>query len=273
MTTRGRRRFLYLPSAVLICLEAVLFPAALVLAAVITVVELSTEVILAAAVAYAAAGLVSMSALRLYTARGSSFPGLILRIGLALGVTAFLSSQLYDFVSKLAAASSILAATTIIAFVTIGVIRLIFDCMRNHEARQRVVLVLGAGGRASEIDRLRRRADRQGFVVLGYVVIARDQFTAVAPQLRVDVRENLLAYCQQHGVEEIVAAMDDHSHGFPLTQVNKCRDAGIAITSLGAFIERETGGIRLDALERSTRAHAGAGDRSIYGTESETISP
>jgi FlaA1/EpsC-like NDP-sugar epimerase len=156
--------------------------------------------------------------------------------------------------------------------VTSAVIRVTFDCLRNHEARQRAVLVLGAGKRAADIARLRRRADRQGFVVLGYVATAGDQFTAVAPRPRVDAHDNLLTYCQQHGVAEIVAAMDDHRHGFPLAQVNKCRDAGIAITTLGAFLERETGGIRLDALERSTTAPAKTDDLAIYRRNSITQS-
>lgn len=245
---------MYLPSVALICLEVVLFLGAPVLGAAIATVELSTGSTVVVAVAYAAAALVSMSSLRLYTARRSSFPGLVLRIGLALGLTAFMAAQLYDFVPKLAAASSILPLATIITFVPLLGIRILFDCIREHEARQRVVLVLGAGSRATEIARLRRRMDRPGFVVSGYVVTTGD----------------LLAYCRQQRVEEIVVAMDDHRDGFPLAQVNKCRDAGIAITGCGAFLERETGGIRFDALERSTPARASACDRAIYPAESIT---
>ena len=90
--------------------------------------------------------------------------------------------------------------------------------------------------------------------MLGYVATSGDRSFAITPRLRVDVCDNLLAYCRRHGVEEIVVAMDDARHGFPLAEANKYRDAGIAITGLGAFLERETGGIRLDALKRGTSA-------------------
>lgn len=271
MAIRGRRRLMYLPSVLMICLEAVLFPGTLVLGATISTVELSSGLILVAAVTYAAASLVSMSALRLYTARRSSFAGVILRVAVALAMAAFISSQFYDFVPRLAAASSILAAITIVTFVTTVSIRIAFDCIWDREAQARVVLVLGAGSRAAEIARLQRRADRQGFVVMGYVVTAADQVTAVAPHLRVNVRENLLAYCQRHGIEEIVAAMCNRRHGFPLHEVNECRAAGIAVTGLGAFIERETGRIRLDALGYFSRASSRL--NLVSSLKSEIISP
>jgi FlaA1/EpsC-like NDP-sugar epimerase len=258
------RRFMYLPSAVLICMEAASFLGAFLLGAAITVAELSIDSVSVAAVAYAVASLVSMSSFRLYTARRSSFPSLLLRIGLALGMAVFLSSQLYDFVPKLAAANSVLTSAAIITFVTVVAIRVTFDCIRDLEERQRIVLVLGAGRRAADIACSRRLADRQGFIVMGYVATSSDQFTAVSPRMVVDVQENMLAYCQRHGVEEIVVAVDNHRHGFPLTQVNRCRDAGIAIIGVGAFLERETGGIRLDALERGPSASGTADDRSVY---------
>jgi len=251
MATRGQRRFVYLPSAVLICLEAASLLAAFLLGAAITVTGLSIEGILVAAMVYAAASLASMSVLRLYTARRSSLPGLMLRVGLALGMTAFICFRLYDLVPRLATAGAILPAAAVVTFVTVLAIRIAFDCIWERQAL-RVVLVLGAGRRAADVARLRRRADRQGFVVLGYVATSGDRSFAITPRLRVDVCDNLLAYCRRHGVEEIVVAMDDPRHGFPLTEANKYRDAGIAITGLGAFLERETGGIRLDALKRGT---------------------
>lgn len=258
MPKSPHRRSGYLPSALLVSLETVLFLGAPLLAAAlhfkilhIESGEMSRAVILPAAAVYAAASLVSMFALGLYTSRRSSFPGLLLRIGLALAIATFASMQLLEHIPALAVGGALLAATTAIAFLVSVAIRITFDCIQDHEASPRVVLVLGAGTRAAAIARLRRRADQRSFTVSGFVVMPGDQPDGIAAEMRLDVRDDLLAYCEQQGVEEIVIAMDDHRHVFPLARVNECRDAGIAITSLGAFLERETGGIRLDALESS----------------------
>jgi FlaA1/EpsC-like NDP-sugar epimerase len=235
-------------------LEAVLSLVALWVAAALYVsaarvtLEMSTGMIASAAAVYAGASLASMFALGMYTSRRSSFPGLALRIGLALAMAAFVSAQLYELIPGWVAGSALLATASGITFTVSMAIRVTFDCIRHHEAHPRGILVLGAGRRAAEIACLRRRSDRHGFVILGCVVTAGDQFSAVASDLRVEMREDLLTYCQQQGVEEIVIALDDHRRGLPLAQVNECRDAGIAIMGLGAFLERETGGIRRDAF-------------------------
>jgi FlaA1/EpsC-like NDP-sugar epimerase len=201
MATRSSyRRLTHLPTAVLICLEAVIFLLAPVLGVVISAATLSTEALAVAAVAYAVASLVSMAAFRLYAARRSSFPGLVLRVGLASTLSALISSLLYALVPKLADVVSILAAATMFTFVATLAIRIAVDCIWDRDER-RVVLVLGSGGCAAELARLRRSADRQRFVVL-----------------RVDVREDVLAYCQENGVEEIVVATDDQRH-----RVKVCR--------------------------------------------------
>jgi sugar transferase (PEP-CTERM system associated) len=52
-------------------------------------------------------------------------------------------------------------------------------------------------------------------------------------------------------IDEIIVAMDDRRQQFPLTELLECRLAGIAVTDLSTFLERETGKIHLDILTPS----------------------
>jgi len=65
------------------------------------------------------------------------------------------------------------------------------------------------------------------------------------------VTGSLLAYCEEHSVDEIVVAMDDRRRGFPMEQLLECRLEGVEVIELVTFLERETGKVRLDVLNPS----------------------
>ncbi|MET0534165.1 MAG: hypothetical protein ABW171_08060 [Steroidobacter sp.] len=247
MPTHARRPSMYLPSALLLSLEAALFLGVAIFALAVHT-ELPPAIILFMAATHAITALAAMSSINLYSSRRSSFPGLMLRIGLALGMAAFISALIQSLTP--AGGHAFVAATTVITFLASMTIRATFDCIREPEAAPRRILVLGAGHRAAQIARLRRYPwDRQSFELLGYVPAANDQANGIAAELCVDVREDLLAYCKRQNVEEIVIAMDDRRQGLSRARLKECRAAGIGIIHLGAFLEREVGGIRYDALD------------------------
>jgi sugar transferase (PEP-CTERM system associated) len=52
-------------------------------------------------------------------------------------------------------------------------------------------------------------------------------------------------------VDEVVVAMEDRRRYFPLRELLECRLAGVDVTELLTFLERETGRVRLDVLNPS----------------------
>ena len=52
-------------------------------------------------------------------------------------------------------------------------------------------------------------------------------------------------------MDEVVVAMDDRRRGFPMPELLECRLAGIDVTELLTFLERETGRVRIDVLNPS----------------------
>ena len=112
------------------------------------------------------------------------------------------------------------------------------------------VLVYGAGRQAQSIANLKRRSDRMGFAVVGYLPSGGETRSIPDGQV-VDCGSDLLGFCERHDVDEIVVAMDDRRQAFPLRELLHCRINGIDVLELVSFLERETGAVRLDVLNPS----------------------
>ena len=63
-----------------------------------------------------------------------------------------------------------------------------------------------------------------------------------------DRRGDFSSLCGRFDVTEIVVAMDDRRRGFPIPELLECRLAGVDVTELLTFLERETGRVRIDVL-------------------------
>ena len=130
------------------------------------------------------------------------------------------------------------------------------------------VLVYGAGERAASISRLRRRADKRGFRVVGYV--PEDQSPPVVPEEKVLRNgDRLVDLVRYHKAEEIVVAMDERRKSLPVDELLQCRLAGIEISELMGFLERETGKLPVDALSPSWLIFGGGFRRDFMRRFSE----
>jgi len=215
---------------------------------------------------------VAMAAMGLYNSRQRArLAGLLARVGASvLGGAMVIAVVVYMF-PALHIARGALLFSTLIAFASVAVVRILFDLMVDDDVFKRRVVVYGAGRRANSIAKLRRRSDRRGFVIVGYVPADGDDLS-VMPQGERAGSDDLLGYCRTHRVDEIVVAMDDRRRRFPMDQLLECRLEGVEVNELVTFLERETGKVRLDLLNpswmifaegfRQGRAH-GALERSF----------
>jgi sugar transferase (PEP-CTERM system associated) len=143
-----------------------------------------------------------------------------------------------------------LATSTALALVALAVTRIGFNFMVDEALFKRRVIVYGCGKNAAPISRLRRRSDRRGFELIGFVQ-PEGESIAVASNLIIEKRGSLADLCIQHDAAEVVVAMDDRRRGFPILELLDCRLAGIDVTELLTFLERETGRVRIDVLNPS----------------------
>ena len=131
-----------------------------------------------------------------------------------------------------------------------GLLRWLLYRLVDEDLFKRRVLIYGAGNRAAAIARLRRRSDRRGFLVVGFVR-SHGECSELPTQQLMDVENGLIAHCRTHRVDEVVVAMDDRRRGFPISDLLECRFLGVEVTELLTFLERETGRVKLDVLNPS----------------------
>jgi sugar transferase (PEP-CTERM system associated) len=120
--------------------------------------------------------------------------------------------------------------------------------LAGEQVFKKRVIVYGAGRRAATLIQKQADGNLGGFTTIGFVPAVGDEPSAVSTERRIELRSSLLEHCRGHEVTEIVVAMDDGRAGFPFEAFLECRLAGIAVSDLTEFLERETGKVRIDLV-------------------------
>lgn len=195
--------------------------------------------------------LIMMTALGLFSVRQRfGMAGALLRITISVFIGGIVATLLLRLWPDLWLPRSVGVKATLLTWALVSAVRLAAGRLLDDDRLKPSVLVVGTGRRAVSISQLRRRSDRRGFVVAGYVSIPGEP--ALVPGERIlGSQESLLQCAKKRDVDEIVVAMDDRRNNFPLRELLACRLAGIKVTELVAFLERETGKVYLDVLNPS----------------------
>ena len=177
-------------------------------------------------------------------------PGLIVRVVAAVSAGVAATALFFFLVPDLWIGRGVLGFAAFGAFAVVTGVRLAFRPLADAAAFRRRILVYGAGTRAATIARLRRRSDQRNFLLVGYVQCQYEPVTVPYERL-LSAKDGLPALCQRNYVEEVIVAMDDRRCAFPLRELLECRLAGIDVTELLTFLERETGRVHIDMLNPS----------------------
>jgi len=158
----------------------------------------------------------------------------------------------------------VLGMALAIGFIATAAFRALFMRLVELEALKRRVIVLGAGQRAAQIhNRMRRRSDRRGFCLLGYVQGPNENILVPA-ELLLDTRESLAGYARRVKLDEIVVGVDDRRGSLPMDDLLACRQLGVQITDLTTFVEREAGRVQLTMLDPSWLVFSGGFNASPF---------
>lgn len=176
--------------------------------------------------------------------------GVMARVLVALIVSSCATAALFYVVPSLYLGRGVAALALLLVLCGVITSRLVFARVAQEDIFKRRVLVFGAGSAASAIAGLRRSSDRHAFSLAGFVQAPAEE--RVVPVERVlDSGGDLCRLCYRLGITEVVLAMDDRRRGFPIPELLECRLAGIEVTELLTFLERETGRVRIDVLNPS----------------------
>lgn len=194
----------------------------------------------------------SLAALGLYQPRlRESWFGLLARQGVGFVVGSCLLALLYYVVPQLYVGRSAFGLAVVIGFVLIAIGRVVFMRVVDVEALKRRVLVIGSGRRAAMIiDRMRRRVDRRGFKVVGFLTVE-GEAPRVPENLLLESNESLSDCVTRLQINEIVVGPDNRRGTLPMEELLYCKQRGVTVTDLVTFFERELGKVKLDLVNPS----------------------
>ncbi|MEM1433790.1 MAG: TIGR03013 family XrtA/PEP-CTERM system glycosyltransferase [Pseudomonadota bacterium] len=210
---------------------------------------------------FAIISFVCMSAMGVYPSRlREGYTGMMLRTAVSLFLlsTAAMAILLFLFPS-LNTGRWVLLFSAIEGYIFLALWRWLTVNLVDEEKQKRRVLILGTGNRAINIARrLRRRSDRRGFKLVGFLSYGGEVDLVSEFGAPVSTWDgSLLSYCEEHDIDELVVAIDERRRnvgnegGLPLEELMQCRVAGINICDVQMFIEREACKIDVDLLRPS----------------------
>jgi sugar transferase (PEP-CTERM system associated) len=178
-----------------------------------------------------------------------NFRGVIRRVLMCVAVAFFIITIINPLYGQYALPIEILAIASLVSFIFVSSFRYLTFQIDFFGLNKRVVLVLGAGERASIIERrMRRDVDRQNFSVHGYIIMNGDAEEGIKQETRIDLEGSLVKYSLKHDIDEIVVASDERRNNIPVDELFACKIRGIEITEILDFIERETGQIAVNLI-------------------------
>lgn len=204
------------------------------------------------AIAYTSIMLLSMAAMGLYQVRSREAPiGMFARVLAAFSIGTVISIVLFYLFPSLYFGRGVFALTLLFSLLAVGTIRPMFFQYLDERSPGLRLLILGAGERAATItSKLRRRSDRRGIQIVGYLA-AENEKNAVDDSLLVPSADPLLHTVKEHNIDEIVVAQDDRRNSFDMQELLDCKLAGVNVIDLPTLFERQAGKLKLELLSPS----------------------
>ncbi|PZQ32212.1 MAG: sugar transferase [Stenotrophomonas acidaminiphila] len=175
--------------------------------------------------------------------------------GIALVVLYYLVPQAYI-------GRGVLALSLLISAAGIVAVRMLSVSLFRTDVLKQRILVLGAGNNADLINsRMRRKADRRSFLVVGFVPVA-GQPVVVREELLVKPPGTLADLVEELQIDELVIAPDERRGGLPMEDMLQCVQHGVNVIDLSTFFEREAGMVQLNIVDPSWLVFSGGFDYS-----------
>jgi sugar transferase (PEP-CTERM system associated) len=198
--------------------------------------------------------IISALSVGLYEAKlRETFRGVIRRIFVSVAISYFITEVISNtFLSKTDISQYYLPTYAGLTIVVLITFRYFIDRLGILGLGHSKIIVIGAGERASIIEkRMRRKVDRLGFEILGFVPILgdnREEGIQKEKLINVEIDENLKNFIVDNEIDEIVIACDERRGSLPVEILFDCRLKGIAVTDLLDFMERESGQIVVNLM-------------------------
>lgn len=214
----------------------------------------------------------AMFSMGLYEPRLREGPnGILLRTLGAFALMTVAMTLLFYVVPDLHIARGNFGISATLALAATIMNRVLWTRLIDQEQFKRRVLVLGAGRAATSINRrMRRKADRRGMRIVGYVRQGGEQSHIEGePTLTLDCP--LSEYVRRNSIDEIVIALEDRRNNLPQEELMHCRAAGVRVMDVVDFFEQEAGKVLIEHLHPSWFTFNGHLQRSSAARVSKRV--
>ncbi|WP_434362093.1 TIGR03013 family PEP-CTERM/XrtA system glycosyltransferase [Parasalinivibrio latis] len=203
---------------------------------------------------------ISIFAVGLYNIKlRESQSGIFYRLFFSTILSYILSILFFNATGLLVSDALFVEVFHVYAFIGLVFVRYIAKLINYEQLGQKKVLVIGAGERASIIEKtMRRRADRNGFDLVGFVHIRGDKSLFIDKRKIIhhtttmnEIEELIDSLVSSGRADEIVIAADERRENIPVECLFKCKIYGIEVIDIVNFIERETGQIAVSLVHPS----------------------
>jgi sugar transferase (PEP-CTERM system associated) len=167
---------------------------------------------------------------------------------------------LYYLVPQVYIGRGILAMALPLALLAVLGSRKLAQQLFRGEGFKRRILVLGAGNNAALIHAALHA--HPSLLMVGFLPLP-SQPIKVPDELLVHPVCSLAEFGRRLRVHEIVSAPDERRGGLPMEEMLACAQAGIIVTDLSSFLEREIGMVEVAAVDPSWLLFSGGFDHSL----------
>jgi len=178
-----------------------------------------------------------------------TFSGVTTRIGVST-ISAYLLAKLIYLITVIEALPGYFNECYFVSlFFVFLFTRFVASKTQYKQIGVRKILVLGAGTRASIIEKsMRRKTDRIGIHFVGFLPMKGDAVDGLKNETKIKLNETLEEYAIEKDIAEIVIAADERRNVLPTDSLFKCKRRGIKITDIIDFLERETGQVAVNHI-------------------------
>jgi len=183
------------------------------------------------------------------------------------GTYFFIGLMAYPLFPALQTNQNYLAFVLMASFALMIIFRFMVRDVDAFGVHKRKIVIIGAGDRASIIEkRMRRKVDQKGFNLLGYIAMPNDNINDQIPyekQININI-DDLCGYTDKHNVDLIVVAADERRNTLPVNVLFECKIRGVVIIDMLDFLEQETGQVAVNLIYPSWIIYSNGFDSNSY---------
>jgi sugar transferase (PEP-CTERM system associated) len=172
-----------------------------------------------------------------------------LRLAVAFTIAILAAAVVFYFFPDVKLWRSVLLPATLLSFVAILSIRLIFSRLGGWHRMRRRVLVLGAGERAQKLFQM-SKARSAAFTVVQFVRMSEDEKSLEQAASRDEIAA-ITEMVDVMKIDEVVVAVDERRGGLPVASLLETKMMGTQISDMSSFLERQTGRVDLESVSPS----------------------